>query len=363
MLRASQVATSRDMRRIERATVEAGRSLSSSALAVRVGIGSLIPMAAANGDVAGSYLSRVPKGAPDAILGIAQAYKECKAPQKVNLAIGAYRDEDGNPWVLPSVREAERRLIQKDEKKEYAPISGQPKFVDLALRFAYGDDCAALKDGRFAGVQALSGTGAIRLAAEFWMKFLPEGTIFYVSDPTWGNHIPILRTAGFEVRKYRYIDRETNTLGFDAFMQDIAAARAGSIFLIHACAHNPTGIDPSPAQWCAQRLSSARNLPAHARSRVAACPSRAAQEAESPALARRAQISEALLKRGHHVLMDCAYQAPRTSLLSALLSRRSALVSAPPLSSSSLPGCRASPRATPSSTRPRCACLCARGTR
>lgn len=133
---------------------------------------------------ASDYLADVPQGAPDAILGIAQAFRESTAPGKVNLAVGAYRDDGGTPFVLPSVREAEKRLLERGEKKEYAPIDGLPAFRKLALEFAYGSDCAALKEGRIAAVQTLSGTGACRIAGEFYSRFLPKGTAIYVSDPT-----------------------------------------------------------------------------------------------------------------------------------------------------------------------------------
>lgn len=136
--------------------------------------------------------------------------------------------------------------------------------------FAYGQDCAALRDGRIAAVQTLSGTGACRIAGEFYSRFLPAGTAIYVSDPTWGSHIPIMQLAGLEVRRYRYIDRQRNALDLEGYLEDIAAAPRGSIFLLHACAHNPTGVDPSRDQWGA--------------------------------------ISQAIRAGGHHVLMDCAYQ-------------------------------------------------------
>ena len=194
------------------------------------------------------YIADIPQGAPDAILGIAQAFRESSAENKVNLAVGAYRDDGGVPFVLPSVSEAERRILERGEKKEYAPIDGLADYTKLALQFAYGD-CAPLKEGRIAGVQTLSGTGACRIAGEFYARFLPEGTAIYASDPTWGNHIPIMKLAGLEVKRYKYLDRATNTLDFDGFMSDLDAAPSGSIFLLHACAHNPTGVDPTPDQW------------------------------------------------------------------------------------------------------------------
>jgi hypothetical protein len=133
---------------------------------------------------AAGYLEDIPQGAPDAILGIAAAFRASAAPNKVNLAVGAYRDDGGSPYVLPSVREAENRLLARGEKKEYAPIDGLPNFKELALQFAYGEDCAALKEGRIASVQTLSGTGACRIAGAFYSRFLPKGTAVYVSDPS-----------------------------------------------------------------------------------------------------------------------------------------------------------------------------------
>ena len=223
----------------------------------------LTPHAASSG-----YIADIPQGAPDAILGIAQAFRESDAENKVNLAVGAYRDDGGVPFVLPSVSEAERRILERGEKKEYAPIDGLADYTKLALQFAYGD-CAPLKEGRIAGVQTLSGTGACRIAGEFYARFLPKGTAIYASDPTWGNHIPIMKLAGLEVKRYKYLDRATNTLDFDGFMNDLEAAPSGSIFLLHACAHNPTGVDPTPEQW---RVA-VWNSTASARSRGASTPS------------------------------------------------------------------------------------------
>ena len=221
---------------------------------------------------AADYLKEIEQGPPDAILGIAANFRASTAENKVNVAVGAYRTNEGVPWVLPSVREAEQRILAAGKNKEYAPIEGLGDFVGHAMEFAYGKDCAALKEGRIAAVQTLSGTGACRIAGEFYSRFLPRGTAteVYLPDPTWGNHVPIMGNAGLQVKRYRYLNRKTNGLDIDGLLADVEAAPDGSVFLLHACAHNPTGVDPSDAQWGA--------------------------------------ISKAILAKGHHVLMDCAYQ-------------------------------------------------------
>ena len=200
---------------------------------------------------AADYLKEIEQGPPDAILGIAANFRASTAENKVNVAVGAYRTNEGVPWVLPSVREAEQRILAAGKNKEYAPIEGLGDFVGHAMEFAYGKDCAALKEGRIAAVQTLSGTGACRIAGEFYSRFLPRGTAteVYLPDPTWGNHVPIMGNAGLQVKRYRYLNRKTNGLDIDGLLADVEAAPDGSVFLLHACAHNPTGVDPTREQW------------------------------------------------------------------------------------------------------------------
>lgn len=147
-----------------------------------------------------SFLSTIPEGPPDAILGIAEAFKSCTDERKVNVCVGAYRDSTGKPWILPSVRKAEERLLADSSvNKEYAPIAGDSKYVELALKFAYGSDADL---SSVAGVQSLSGTGACRIGGHFLSKFVPkpEGMAavpIYIPNPTWGNHISIFRGKMF----------------------------------------------------------------------------------------------------------------------------------------------------------------------
>ena len=186
----------------------------------------------------------VPQGPPDAILGIAQAFRESQDPRKVNVCVGAYRDENGQPWVLPSVREAEERLLT--DNKEYLPIEGDMAYINKALRFAYGADMDV--ENCVAGVQSLSGTGACRIGGQFCANFLPGRTI-YIPTPTWGNHWKIFGACGLPTAPYRYYSRATNRLDLEGLLEDIRQADEGSIILLHACAHNPTGCDPTKEQW------------------------------------------------------------------------------------------------------------------
>lgn len=153
------------------------------------------------------------------------------------------------PYLLPSVLEAEKRIMAANKNKEYAGIAGMKDFVDLSLKFAYGEDSPALAEKRVTGVQTISGTGGCRLAGEFFARFLGKGTPIYLPNPTWGNHIPIMKDAGLEVRQYTYYHPATRGLDFDGLIKDLNSAPERSVFLMHACAHNPTGVDPTLEQW------------------------------------------------------------------------------------------------------------------
>nr|AIT70222.1 aspartate aminotransferase [Scytosiphon lomentaria] len=196
-----------------------------------------------------SVWSEMPMGPADPILGLTEAFNKDTDPRKVSLGVGAYRGDDGKPFVLNSVRKAEKLVLDKSFNHEYAGIAGIPEFTKLSLAFAYGKDSPALKENRVAGVQTLSGTGACRVMGEMFARFRGKGSAIYVPNPTWGNHIPIMKNAGLEVKKYRYFDPETVGLDFEGLLSDVQAAEDESVFLLHACAHNPTGIDPTQDQW------------------------------------------------------------------------------------------------------------------
>ena len=179
------------------------------------------------------------------LTGIAAAFRACTDPRKVNVCVGAYRDETGQPWVLPSVRSAEERLLE--DNKEYLPIEGDETYIDKALQFAYGADMDI--QNRVAGVQSLSGTGACRIGGQFLANFYPGVPTIYIPTPTWGNHWKIFDACGLKTAPYRYYSRATNRLDMDGLLKDLRGAEPRSIILLHACAHNPTGCDPTVEQW------------------------------------------------------------------------------------------------------------------
>lgn len=144
-----------------------------------------------------------------------------------------------------SQRKLRRRA--REALQEYLPITGLPEFCKQAQKLAFGDH-PAIAQGRIVTAQALSGTGSLRVASEFLSKFYSSKTI-YVCQPTWGNHNKIFPSGGLTIRPYRYYDSATRGLDYAGMLEDLAAAEPGAIVLLHACAHNPTGVDPTHEQW------------------------------------------------------------------------------------------------------------------
>ena len=186
----------------------------------------------------------------DPILGVAVAYRADPLPpsQKVNLGIGAYRDSDGNPLVLKCVREAEKKIANDMAmNKEYLPVEGLDRFLKNTSAVIFGKDSSVIKEGRVAVCQSLSGTGALRIAAEFIAMYHPKSLV-YCSNPTWGNHFAIFKKAHLNTTTYRYLNKDM-TLDIDGMLADLSAAPKGATFVLHTVAHNPTGVDPTPDQW------------------------------------------------------------------------------------------------------------------
>lgn len=203
-------------------------------------------------------------GPPDAILGITDAFNADNDPLKVNLGVGAYRDDAGKPYVLNAIKEAENRLLKSGAYKEYSGIAGNADFTKLAIELAYGDKSNALRKKRISAAQSISGTGALCVGASFMARFLytnDETKIVYLPQPTWGNHVPIFRDRGFQVRWYRYFNKENNGIDLDGMLEDLSSAPQKATVLLHVCAHNPTGVDPSIEQWKSiERVVKANNL-------------------------------------------------------------------------------------------------------
>jgi len=198
---------------------------------------------------AASTWASVQQGPPDAILGITEAFKADSHPEKINLGVGAYRDDNGKPYVLPSVREAEKKVVDSALDKEYAGITGVPSFTKAALLLAYGPNSAPLKEDRIAITQSISGTGALRIGGAFLERFYPHAKTVYIPTPSWANHAAVFKDSGLKVEKYRYYDPKTIGLDFEGMIEDIKNLPKNSIVLLHACAHNPTGVDPTQEQW------------------------------------------------------------------------------------------------------------------
>ncbi|XP_070506099.1 aspartate aminotransferase, mitochondrial [Chironomus tepperi] len=200
-----------------------------------------------------SWWSAVQMGPPDAILGVTEAFKRDTNPKKINLGVGAYRDDNGKPFILPSVQKAEEIMAKKALDKEYAPISGPADFCKLSIELALGDNSEELKAGLNSTVQGISGTGSLRVGGAFLSSFFPGNKEVYLPAPSWGNHTPIFKHSGLNVKSYKYYDPKTCGLDFQGALDDISKMEERSIILLHACAHNPTGVDPTPEQW--QELS------------------------------------------------------------------------------------------------------------
>jgi aspartate aminotransferase len=200
-----------------------------------------------------SFFDCVTPAPPIEVFKLTRDYTADTDPRKVSLGAGAYRTEEGRPWILPPVKKAEKLLAEQIEREEinheYLPVLGLESFSTAATRMLLGSASPALTEDRAFGVQSLSGTGAIRNGAEFLQRILGCNTV-YLSDPTWAAHGLIFSKAGFtDQRKYRYWDPASRSLNFAGLMEDLGGAPENSVVVLHACAHNPTGMDPSKEQW------------------------------------------------------------------------------------------------------------------
>ena len=177
------------------------------------------------------------------------AFRECQNPNKLNLGVGAYRTEALEPYVLDVVKRAETMMTGRP--RQGVPADAGFGGVQRRHRgLLLGKDSEAVRDDRVATVQSLSGTGSLRVGAAFVAKFLPGAKVFLPS-PTWGNHKNIFADAGCEWAEYRYYDSKTVGLDLEGMLEDLRAAPHGSVVILHGCAHNPTGVDPTRDEWVA----------------------------------------------------------------------------------------------------------------
>lgn len=182
---------------------------------------------------------------PDAILSIMQAFREDKRTNKIDLSVGVYKNETGGTPIVQALRDAEQILYKQQDTKTYLGTTGDAGFNNAITKLVFGPGADY---GRLATAQTPGGSGALRIIADLIRAARPEATI-HAPDPTWANHIPLLSSAGLELKTYAYFDAATGAVRFDAMMRDLAQARPGDVVLLHGCCHNPTGADLDQAQW------------------------------------------------------------------------------------------------------------------
>ena len=209
-------------------------------------------------DVMNSLFSEIQQALPDAILGITEAFRADPSPAKVNLGVGVYQDANGKIPVLESVLQAAKIWASQEDTKTYLPIDGVPAFVQANQELLFGKDSSLLRDKRVATVQSVGGSGGLKLGIEFIKRFFPETTI-YISDPSWENHRVIFEAAGMKVETYPYYDPKTCGLRAADMLTTLRGLKAHTAVLLHACCHNPTGVDLDETTWkevvdiCAER--------------------------------------------------------------------------------------------------------------
>lgn len=195
-----------------------------------------------------SLFSAVEMAPRDPILGLNEQYAADTNPQKVNLGVGVYFDDNGKLPLLQCVQQAENALMATHTPRGYLPIDGIAAYDNAVKVLVFGAESDVVQSGRVSTVQAIGGTGGLKIGADFLKKVSPNAKVL-ISDPSWENHRAIFQNAGFEVGNYRYYAAATRSIDFDGMLADLKAAAPGTIVVLHACCHNPTGYDLTPAQW------------------------------------------------------------------------------------------------------------------
>jgi len=201
-----------------------------------------------NAPLSAPLLAAVEMAPRDPILGVSEAFNADPNPNKVNLGVGVYYDENGKVPLLECVRRAEQALTERAAPHVYLPIDGIAAYDRAVQNLVFGADSDVLRAGRAVTVQAVGGTGALRVGADFLRRFAPAAQV-WISDPSWENHRALFENAGFTVNVYPYYDAATRGLDFAAMIGALDRVPAGAIVVLHACCHNPTGVDPNPEQW------------------------------------------------------------------------------------------------------------------
>lgn len=217
----------------------------------------------------------IEQAAPDPILGLTEVYNADPNPEKINLGVGIYQNEQGKTPVLPSVKRAEELLLKQEASKSYLPIPGTPDYAKAVQTLLFGADSELRAEGRLFTAHTPGGTGALRVAGEFLKTKTSAGTV-WLTVPTWPNHGPIFQAAGMKVETFPWFDAATNTFDATAALAAIEQIPEGDVIVLHGCCHNPTGCDPTAEQW--------------------------------------QQIAEAVYRRGLMPVMDFAYQGFATGI-------------------------------------------------
>jgi len=195
-----------------------------------------------------SLFNAVEMAPRDPILGLTEQFVADTNPKKVNLGVGVYYDDNGKLPLLQCVQKAEEKMMAAHAARGYLPIDGIAAYDAAIKTLVFGADSEPVKSGRVATVQTLGGTGGLKVGADFLFKLNPKVPAL-ISDPSWENHRGIFRDAGFEVGTYPYYDADKRGINFDGMLGALNAAAAGTVVVLHACCHNPTGYDLSPEQW------------------------------------------------------------------------------------------------------------------
>jgi aromatic-amino-acid transaminase len=195
-----------------------------------------------------SLFSTVELAPRDPILGLSEQFNADPNPAKVNLGVGVYYDEDGKLPLLACVAAAEQQMADAHKPRGYLPIDGIAAYDQAVQRLVFGADSEVVRAGRVATVQAVGGTGGLKVGADFLQRLAPGAQVL-ISDPSWENHRALFTNAGFDVASYPYYDGERGGVAFDKMLAALQAAAPGTIVVLHACCHNPTGYDLTPAQW------------------------------------------------------------------------------------------------------------------